>query len=186
MKRTRLLAAGLLLALLPLSAGAADWVQAEGSRLAFAGKYQGEVFTGLFPGFATRLHFDPADPASARLDVNIPMQAVTSGNAEYDSEMRGAAFFNVARFPTARFQASGARRLADGRYAMDGTLSLRGISKPVTFTFEWTPGAQPVLFGRARVRRLQFDVGAGQWADTRMIPDEIAVATRLRLRPADD
>ena len=185
MKRASLMAGGLLLAVLPLLAEAGDWVQAEGSRLAFAGQYQGEVFTGMFPGFATRLSFDPARPEAARLDVTIPVANVSSGNAEYDGEMRGAAFFNSAAFPQARFRASGARRLDDGRYAMDGELTLRGISKPVTFTFEWTPGAQPVLFGRATVRRLDFGVGGdGPWADTKMIPNPIAVSARVVLRPA--
>ena len=33
--------------------------------------------------------------------------------------------------------------LGGNRYAADGTLCLHGVSKPVTFTFTWTPGAQP-------------------------------------------
>ncbi|MDO5504989.1 MAG: YceI family protein [Pseudoxanthomonas suwonensis] len=176
--------AGVLVAAAPLLANASDWVQVDGSRLAFAGKYQGEVFTGMFPGFRTRLHFDPTQPEQARLEVDIPMAGVTTGNPEYDGEMRAAAFFDSAAFPQARFQAIGARPLADGRYAMDGTLRLRGISKPVTLTFEWTGGEQAVLFGRATLRRLEFGVGSGPWADTRMIPDEIAVSTRVRLVPA--
>ena len=37
---------------------AADYVQAPGSVLVFATKYDGEVFTGSFPGFDTKLSFD--------------------------------------------------------------------------------------------------------------------------------
>ena len=52
--------ASLALALtLSMPALAADYVQAQGSSLAFSGKYQGEVFTGTFPGFTSRLSFDP-------------------------------------------------------------------------------------------------------------------------------
>ena len=32
------------------------------------------------------------------------------------------------------------RSLGGNQYAADGTLSLRGVSKPVTLTFTWTPG----------------------------------------------
>ncbi|MDO5611256.1 MAG: YceI family protein [Pseudomonadota bacterium] len=176
-----LLAASLTL---PATASAADWVQAPGSRLAFAGKYQSDVFVGQFPGFATRMHFNPDDLAATRLDVNIPMATATTGNAEFDPEMRGTGFFNATAFPQARYQGSGARKLADGQYAIDGMLTLHGISQPVTLTFSWAPGAAPVLFGRATVKRLDFKVGEGQWSDVRMIPNPIAVSTRVVFKPA--
>mgnify|MGYP003296131050 CR=1 FL=1 len=66
----------------------------------------------------------------------------------------------------------------------DGSLSLHGTSKPVTFTFTWTPGVQPVLIGKATVRRLAFGIGGGDWADTSLIPDEIAISTKVVLAPA--
>lgn len=169
------------LALLALSAPAlaTDYVQAPGSTLAFAGKYQGAVFVGRFPGFASKLSFDPAKLESAHLQVTIPMATASTGNQDYDGEMLGASFFDAAKFPQATFVASKFRALGGNRYAADGELTLRGIRKPVTLTFEWTPGAQPVLFGRATVPRLAFDVGGGQWADTGLIPGAIAVRTRV-------
>lgn len=183
--RTFLLPALLaLLALLSTPAVAADYVQAPGSTLAFAGKYQGEVFVGRFPGFTTRLSFDPQRLEGARLEVTIPMATATTRNPDYDGEMRGASFFDAARFPQATYVATRFRALGGNRYAADGTLTLRGASKPVTLTFEWTPGARPVLFGRAAVPRLAFGVGGGQWADTGLIPDAIAVSTRVVLSPA--
>ncbi|GAB3062557.1 YceI family protein [Stenotrophomonas tumulicola] len=158
---------------------AADYVQAPGSTLAFATKYDGEVFSGTFPGFKTQLSFDPADPASGKLDVEIPLAGAKSGNSDRDSTLLGADFFNVAKFAQARYTASGFRALGNDRYAADGTLQLRGISKPVTLTFTWTPGAQPVLSGKATVKRLEFGVGGGDWADTKTIPDETAISTRV-------
>lgn len=176
----------LLPALLALSipAVAADYVQAPGSTLAFAGKYQGEVFVGRFPGFSTRLSFDPRNLDGSRLEVTIPMASATTRNADYDGEMRGAAFFDAAKFPQATYVATQFRALGGNRYAADGTLTLRGASKPVTLTFEWTQGDNPVLIGRAAVQRLAFGVGGGQWADTGLIPDAIAVSTRVVLKPA--
>lgn len=161
---------------------AADYVQAPGSTLAFATRYDGEVFAGTFPGFSTRLSFDPADPAAGALDVTIPLAGARSGNSDRDSTLQGADFFNVARFAEARYTARGFRALGDGRYAADGTLELRGVSKPVTLTFTWKPGAQPVLEGKATVKRLEFGVGGGDWADTGTIPDETAISTRVVLK----
>jgi polyisoprenoid-binding protein YceI len=165
-------------------ASAADYQQAGGSSLVFAGTYQGEVFTGRFPGFSTRLSFDPKRLADAKLIVDIPLATATTANSDYDGEMRGDAFFDAVRFPQAHYSATKFRSLGGNRYAADGTLSLHGISKPVAFTFTWTPGAQPVLAGKATVKRLDFGVGGGDWADTSLIPNEIAISTKVVLAPA--
>jgi polyisoprenoid-binding protein YceI len=172
-----------LLALVAMPALAADYVQAPGSALAFGGMYQGEPFTGRFPGFSTTLSFDPAQLAAAKLDVAIPLASATTGNSDYDGEMRGEAFFASAKFPQARYTATKFRSLGGNQYAADGTLSLHGVDKPVTLIFTWTPGAQPVLAGKATVRRLDFGVGGGDWADTSLIPNEIAISTRVILTP---
>lgn len=163
---------------------AADYVQAPGSRLSFAGTYQGEVFTGSFPAFAARLSFDPKQLASAKLDVTIQMAGATTANPDYDGEMRGASFLNTAKFAQARFVAAKFRALGGNQYAADGSLTLHGVSKPVTLSFTWTPGAKPVLMGKATVKRLDFGVGTGDWADTSLIPNAIAVSTKVVFKPA--
>lgn len=178
------LAALLALAIAAVPAHAADYVQAPGSTLTFATKYQGEVFTGRFPGFVTRLSFDPARPAGSKLDVTIPLAGANTGNGERDTTLKDVDFFSVAKHPQARFVATKFRGLGGNRYAADGQLTLRGVSKPVTLTFTWTAGATPVLAGQATVKRLDFGVGGGDWADTSIIPNEVAVSTRVLLKPA--
>lgn len=165
------------------AAVAADYVQARGG-LSFVGNYQGETFTGVFPGFSTRLQFDPAAPQAARLEVDIPLAAADTRNSERDSTLKGADFFNVARFASARYSAQGFTALGDDRYRADGTLELRGIRKPVALTFTLSGGNNPVLVGQAVVKRLDFGIGGGDWADVSIIPNEIAVATRVTFKPA--
>jgi polyisoprenoid-binding protein YceI len=163
---------------------AADYVQAPGSVLVFATKYDGEVFTGKFASFTTTMSFDPAKLATSKLDVVIPLAGANTGNADRDSTLSGGDFFNVAKFAQARYTATKFRALGGNQYAADGTLSLRGVSKPVTLTFTWTPGAQPVLAGKATVKRLDFGVGSGDWTDTSSIPNEVAVSTKVVFKPA--
>lgn len=178
-----LLVVALLVTMLPATPVlAADYVQAPGSRLVFASKYDGEVFTGNFTDFDTALSFDPANLTGARLDVRISLASAVSGNNDRDSTLHGPDFFNVAKFATARYRANTVRALGGNRYAADGTLELRGVSKPVTLTFTWTPGAQPVLTGKAVVKRLEFGVGGGDWADTKTIPNETAISTKVVLK----
>ncbi|MFT4248962.1 MAG: YceI family protein [Pseudomonas sp.] len=161
---------------------ATDYVQAPGSVLVFASKYDGEVFTGTFPGFDTRLSFDPAEPAAGKLEVSIPLAGANSGNSDRDSTLQGPDFFDVAKFATAHYRAEKFRALGGNQYAADGTLELHGVSKPVTLTFTWTPGAQPVLSGKATVNRLDFGIGGGDWADTKTIPNETAISTKVVLK----
>ena len=171
----------LLLPLLLFAAPAfaTDYVQAPGSALTFAGKYQGEVFTGNFPGFATKFSFDPAQLATAKLDVVIPLATAATGNDDYDESLRGDDFFASGKFAQAHYTATKFRALGGNKFAADGTLSLHGVNKPVTLEFTWTPGGKPVLAGKATVSRLAFGVGGGDWADTTLIPDAIAVATKV-------
>ncbi len=174
-----LVAAGLAAMLAGAPALAADYVQAPGSVLVFASKYDGEVFTGTFPGFDTTLSFDPTNLAGAKLDVDIPLAGAKSGNNDRDSTLQGSDFFNVAKFATAHYHADKFRALGGNQFAADGTLELRGVSKPVTLTFTWTAGAQPVLAGKATVNRLDFGVGSGDWADPKTIPNETAISTKV-------
>jgi len=162
---------------------AANYAQAPGSTLAFASRYDGEVFTGRFSSFDTKLSFDPAKPEAGKLDVTIALASAATGNDDRDSTLQTADFFDVGKYAQARYSASGFRKLADGRYAADGTLELRGVSKPVTLTFTWNSGAQPVLEGKAIVKRLDFGVGGGDWADTGTIPNEVNISTRVVLKP---
>ncbi|MGH8084065.1 MAG: YceI family protein [Lysobacter sp.] len=180
---TAVFAGALLLAAAP--AFAADYVQAPGSTLAFATQYDGEVFSGHFGQFTTTVSFDPQRPEAAKLDVVIPLASAGTANPDRDQTLLGADFFNAAKFPQARYSATGFRALGDGMYAADGTLTLRGVSHPVTLTFSWTDGANPVLSGKATVQRLDFNVGGGDWADLSLIPNAVAVSTKVNLQPVD-
>jgi polyisoprenoid-binding protein YceI len=179
-----LTAAALVAMMAAAPAFAADYVQAPGSTLVFASKYDGEVFTGKFANFTTTLSFDPANLATSKLDVVIPLAGASTGNGDRDSTLASGDFFNVAKFAQARYTANRFRSLGGNQYAADGNLSLRGVSEPVTLTFTWTPGVQPVLSGKATVKRLDFGVGSGDWADTSNIPNEVAVSTKVVFKPA--
>ena len=178
-----LLAGALLLAAAP--AFATDYVQAPGSTLTFATRYEGEVFSGHFGQFTTTVSFDPQHPEAAKLEVVIPLASAGTGNPDRDQALLGPDFFSVDKFPQARYSATGFRAIGDGTYAADGTLTLRGVSQPVTLTFTWAGGANPVLTGKATVQRLDFEVGAGDWADVSLIPNAVAVSTKVNLQPVE-
>jgi polyisoprenoid-binding protein YceI len=179
--RLTLFLIGLLLA---NAAVAADWTMQSGSTLGFSASYQGETFQGRFGKFTPQIRFDPAKLSDSRFDVRIALTSASTSNDERDEMLKGEDFFNSGKLPEARYVAEKFRSLGGNRYAADGTLSLRGVSKPVTLTFTWTPGAKPVLAGEALLKRLDFGVGGGDWTDTGLIPNEVKVTTHLVLAPA--
>lgn len=181
----RLLPLMILLASAAASMGApaADWNMQPGSTLGFSSRFQGEAFAGRFARFTPQIRFDPAHLADSRFDVAIDLASADTSNQERDEMLRGSDFFNVGKHAQARFFAAKFRALGGNRYAADGALSLNGISKPVTLSFSWTPGAKPLLVGEARLKRLDFAVGRGEWTDTDVLPDNVTVKTRLVLAP---
>jgi polyisoprenoid-binding protein YceI len=176
------LSAALLCSLVALPAQAASYrADSKSSTLTFSSSYQGESFTGRFGRFDANIAFDPANLATSNFDVTITLGSADTQNSERDDALKGADFFNVAKMPTAHYFASKFRSLGGNRYAADGALTLRGVTKPVVLSFTWTPGATPALVGDANVNRLDFGVGGGQWADTATIGNAVKVHTALKL-----
>lgn len=185
----RIVVVGFVLALLSGFAMAASppgptrYQAADGSTLGFSSSYDDEGFEGRFSQFSADIVFDPA-AVSGRFDVKISLASAGTENEERDEVLLGGEFFNAVAMPEARYSASRFRKLDDGRFVAEGTLTLRGIAKSVPLTFTWTPGERPVLEGRASVSRLGFEVGTGDWDDIEVMPDAVSVSTRLVLQPA--
>jgi polyisoprenoid-binding protein YceI len=58
--------------------------------------------------------------------------SVNTGNAKRDAHLRTADFFEVEKYPTIVFSATGARPTGSGQVELTGTLTIHGESKPVT------------------------------------------------------
>lgn len=168
------------------AADAREYRMQEGSFLQFTSSYDGESFDGRFARFVPTLRFDPAALASSRFDVEIDLASASTGHDERDEVLVGDEFFDAAGIATARYVATTFRRTGEGRFVAEGTLTLRGIARPVALEFTWRPGKRPVLDGEATVKRLAFGIGEGDWADTTVLPDEVKVRTHLVLAPLPD
>lgn len=68
-------------------------------------------------------------------------------------------------------------------YLAQGTLTLRGVARPVPvrFTFERLADGGARLTGSTTLSRLEFGVGQGEWTSTEWIGDAVEVSFDLRL-----
>lgn len=178
-------ASALLMLLTATTALAREWnVDAAHCTLTFSGSYQGEPFDGRFKRFDAKIVYDPADLAHAKFDVNIDIASIDTASAERDQALPGADFFDTAKFPRAHFVTMSFRKSANGDVLADGMLTLRGISKPVTLSVKFAPqSGNATLDVATTLKRLDFGIGGGDWSDTSMIGNDVAVRGHLVLTP---
>jgi len=157
-------------------------VDATHSALTFTNTYQNVEYTGQFHRFDAEIVYDPNDLAHAKFDVSVDIASLDTQNSERDHTALGADFFDTAKFPKAHFVTTAFRKTADGRVVADGVLTLRGVSKPVALTVRFKPdGDTATLDVTAQLKRLDFGIGTGQWADPSMIGDGVTVRGHLLL-----
>ena len=184
-RQAAVVAAALLACAWAAAGGAATAWQLDPARcsLAFRATQAGAEFEGQFKRFTATIQFDPGDLAGSAFDVGIDIASAATLESERDALLQGPDWFAVRQFPQARFTATRFRQAGAG-FAADGTLALRGVSRPVSLAFAFTPGSagRATLAGTAVVRRLDFGVGQGEWQATEWIADEVKVVFTLRLR----
>lgn len=181
MKRLAIL---LLSLALPCAAAAADYtVQPAGSTLGFSNTFQGESFNGQFGQWTAAISYDAANLASSKFDVEVTLASVKTGDADRDGALPGPDFFDTAKFPKAHFVTTGFRK-SGGKVIADGTLTLRGVTKPVSLEVTFKPqGSGATLDVAGTVKRLDFGVGTGDYADTSVIGGDVKVIAHLQLAP---
>jgi polyisoprenoid-binding protein YceI len=173
----------ILLALaLPVVATAADYtMQPASSTLGFSTTFQGESFNGKFGQWTAAISYDAANLAASKFDVEVDLASANTGDSDRDSALPGTDFFDVAKFPRAHFATTGFRQVG-GKVIADGTLTLHGISRPVSLDVTFKPQASGATLDVAgTVKRLDFGIGTGDYADTSVIGGDVKVTAHLQL-----
>jgi polyisoprenoid-binding protein YceI len=176
--------AALLLSALPGSATAAAYAaDAAHSRLEFTGVQAGAEFKGVFHAFTAAIDFAPDALATSHFDVQIDMSSEDSMDKDRDQTIKSADLFDVAHHPAAQYVTKSITKTASG-YTAIGTLTLRGVTKdvPIDFQFTQTAGGA-TLEGSAKLKRLDFGVGQGEWKSTESISDAVKISFSLLLKP---
>ena len=69
---------------------------------------------------------------SAAVDITIDTRAVDTGSAAFNEHIQAEDFLDTARYPTATFKSTQVLFTGDQPTAIEGDLSIKGITKPVT------------------------------------------------------
>ena len=169
--------AAALLAGASISAHAATWtIDTAKSTLGFTGSQSGTPFTGKFGKFSGTIVFDPANPGAGHADVIIQTASAATGDQQKDGAMPGSDWFAADKFPTAEFKATSFKATGTGTYEADGTLTIRGMTKPIALPFTLAiSGDTATAKGKVQLIRTNYGVGQGAWASAQYVALEVAV-----------
>jgi polyisoprenoid-binding protein YceI len=79
------------------------------------------------------LEFDAMNPTMASLEVTLPLSSLLTGVPDLDEHLKSADFFEVAKYPQARFQSTRVEKGAmSGQLKVTGNLTLKNVTRPVT------------------------------------------------------
>jgi polyisoprenoid-binding protein YceI len=86
--------------------------------------------SGRFEQVQGDFRFDAEDPTQSTLRVTIPVSSLSTGVPRLDEHLRGDDFFDVANHPEATFVSKAISSDGEGRYAVMGELTIRGVTRP--------------------------------------------------------
>jgi polyisoprenoid-binding protein YceI len=105
-----------------------------------------------------------SDPAASSVTATIDLASVDTGNEMRDNHLRSSDFLDIATHPTMTYRSTGLRQDGDA-VLVDGDLTLRGVTKPVTLRLEptgfgpdTTGGTRAGFAATAEINRSDFGV----------------------------
>lgn len=157
-----------LAAVTSLEAGTFELDQAH-TTMGFRVRHLLTYVSGRFSGFSGSFETDKSGNL-IKAEAIIQAKTINTDNQKRDDHLRSPDFFDVSRFPEIKFvsQAFSIKKGASGK--MPGTLTLHGVSKPVSFDVEWFgdvagPGGVVKAGASARLKINRKDYGLN-WSKT--------------------
>jgi len=141
----------------PLAAVSSEWEVQDGT-LSIGVTQSGSDISGEFSEWTAQIAFNPeATPNYGDVTATIAIGSLTLGTLS--AQALGADYFDATAFPTATFQADIVDG-DDGAFEANGTLTIKGISVPVSMPFALDiEGSTATMTGNLTVNRRDFTIG---------------------------
>ena len=98
---------------------------------------------GQFGTFSGVLTLDESDVTKSRVEASIETGSVNTRDGQRDTHLKSPDFFHAEKFPTLSFKSTRISRSGDGELAVEGDLTIRGVTRNVVFQVEGpTPPAR--------------------------------------------
>ena len=175
------------LGMLLLAAGqaGAQGVLIDRSEIRFVSKQMGVNVEGRFRKWKANIVFLPKNPGASKADLEIDLGSIDLASDEAEAEIRRPLWFDTTKFPVAKFVSSSVRDTGADKYEVQGALTIKGVTRDavVPITVRKDAAGNSVAEGSFALKRLDFKVGEGEWADTETVANEVLVRVRMVLPP---
>jgi polyisoprenoid-binding protein YceI len=89
-------------------------------------------FAGEFSGASGTAVLSAKKPAAMSVSVSVPVASVSTTSAKLTEELKEADWLDAAKYPTMVFRSTKVTETGPGTADIDGTLTLHGVTKPLT------------------------------------------------------
>jgi polyisoprenoid-binding protein YceI len=128
---------------------------------------------GSFDGLAGSITFDPANLSSADFNVTVEAKTVDTDIEARDNHLRKAEYFDVEKYPKISFKSTKVTATnKDGYLYMFGVITIKNVSKEISFPFTQTSKDGGILFkGAFKLNRKEFGVGGSSFS----LSDDVSI-----------
>jgi polyisoprenoid-binding protein YceI len=108
------------------------------TRIGFVARHTiGPAVRGQFDRFEGGAYLDGGDPSRSSAELTIQTGSIQTRNGPRDGYLRGN-YLSLAGHPTITFASSQVKQAGETTFELTGALTIRGVTKPVTVSFELT------------------------------------------------
>jgi polyisoprenoid-binding protein YceI len=106
---------------------------------------------GQFAKISGRLTLSDSDLATSGVEAVLEVGSIETRDAQRDAHLKSADFFDVDKFPTLSFKSTDVIIVRDGELAVEGDLTIRGVTRKAVFDVEGPTPAAKDPWGNTRV-----------------------------------
>ena len=97
------------------------------------------------------LNLDDQDATKSTLEATVDATGIDTREAKRDAHLRSPEFLDTAQYPAITFKSTKITKVANDHYKVDGDLTIRGVTKPVTLDVEGSPTPLKDPFGNTKI-----------------------------------
>jgi polyisoprenoid-binding protein YceI len=139
-----------------------------------------------FDAFDVRLTYNAEHPQKSTVFVNINPDSVDAGTEIFHEHLTSSRWFDVLKYPEIRVVSTGISHLQGDKWRLDGNLTIKGITKPVTLDVTmnragnnwWTNVPMIGFSARTTIKRSNW--GMGEYVP--QISDDVEVMIEIELQ----
>jgi len=135
---------------------------------------------GQFKEFTVNIEGDPSKPETVKVEANVDVASIDTGNTKRDDHLRSPEFFDAAKHPKIRFTSINVKSNG-GELVVKGNLTMHGRTKLVSIPFKVAKGKNgagvdtTTYKGKLTVDRNEYGIGTDSVAAKISLEDEVEI-----------